>query len=58
MQDTASVGKRYNLFKSIDKENFSPEEFRVICESKIMIDNIDMFIETKVAMNIDNMIEK
>ena len=52
------VNKRYRLFKKKDKEAFTAEEYKVMYECKFMIDNIDLFIETRVSMGFDKMEEK
>jgi phosphate uptake regulator len=47
------VMKRYALVERINKEKFSEEELKVISECKVMLDTVNDFSETHVALHIE-----
>lgn len=47
------INKRYKLVYKLNKEKFSFDEQRIISECKILLDMINDFSETYIALNID-----
>ncbi|MBU0461878.1 MAG: hypothetical protein KJ574_04805, partial [Nanoarchaeota archaeon] len=51
------IKKRYYLVNRINDEKFNEEELKVISECKIMLDTINDFSETYIALNMNQYAE-
>jgi len=47
------IHKRYALMHSIIREKFTPAEYQVMMEARILIDIPDIFVETFVSLNLE-----
>lgn len=54
----AFVKKRYDLVKKVNEEKFSEGEFKIISECKILLDTINDFTETFVALHIGDFLDE
>ncbi|RJQ15564.1 AbrB/MazE/SpoVT family DNA-binding domain-containing protein [Candidatus Woesearchaeota archaeon] len=52
-QLNALVKKRYALMHKVNREKFTLEEFKVIAECKILLDTINDFSETYIALHME-----